>query len=373
MFQKRFLIGTCVAVLAVAMACSKKNESPVSPGSSPAGEESPAAPDGSTLKASAPTPVSPINNAQPDQVTLTATKSRGLFADIPLSYEFEIYNAANQRVYTSGVTGGVGAGADNVSHTATGAQLGFDAPHTWRVRAVHQRSGRTLVGPWSSNGSFRSPVGGYIRGNEIFDPLTNGPSAIIDASSDVTWLPGVGVRLNTQHSFVQYRLPQTCTDCEMSAMMTNIGNGNEEWKTKVLSMLEEGVNPTENRYRVTLDKRTQWVGQGSRIRYTMCSGRVAGNCDEPSGGFQSWNRSQTYFWNFEWRAGIGRLRVFEGGRNGRQMEDLRNGYDAPYAPNPHLVRLGSVGGRGGDDTNPGTIIWNLWVSPNARPVLPGDK
>jgi hypothetical protein len=94
---------------------------------------------------------------------------------------------------------------------------------------------------------------------------------------------------------------------------------------------------------------------------------------EPRGGDQRWNRSQTYFWRFEWRGGMSRLRVFEGGRNGRQMEDLSAAYKAPYSPNPHLVRVGSVGGRGGDDTNPGTIVWNVWVSPNPRPNLPGDK
>ncbi len=369
MLQKRLLLCTCAAVLATAMACSKQNESPVSPGSSPTSPESPAAPDGSTLKVTKPVAVSPINNAQPDQLTLTATKARGKFADIPLSYEFEVYNAANQRVYTSGVIAGVASG-DNVSHTATSAQLAFDAAHTWRVRAVYQGAN----GPWSDNASFRSPAGGYVRGNEVFDPLTNGPSAVISASHDVTWIPRVGVRLNSRESFVQWTLQTPCTNCEFSAMMTNIGNGSEEWKTKVMSMLEGGgANTTDNRYRVTIDKRTTWVGQGSRIRYTMCSGKVPGNCDEPSGGFQTWDRAQTYFWNFEWRGGTGRLRVFEGGRNGRQMTDLSNHYEQPYAPTPHLVRLGSVGGRNQPETNPGTIVWNVWVSPNTRPVLPGDR
>ena len=81
-------------------------------------------------------------------------------------------------------------------------------------------------------------------------------------------------------------------------MMTNLGNGSEEWKTKVMSMLEAGVNTTENRYRVTIDKRTTWVGQGSRIRYTMCSGNTAGQCQEPITGFQSWDRTVNYFWKF---------------------------------------------------------------------------
>lgn len=370
MFQKRVLLCTCATVLAVAIACSKQSPSPVSPSAAPEAAAD-AAPDGSTLKATAPTPVSPVGGAQPDTVVLTATKSVGKFADISPSYEFEIFNAANARVYTSGVIGGVGSG-DNVTHQPPDTALDFDQPYTWRVRAVFQGA----HGPWSSTASFRSAVGGYLRGNELFDPLTNGQSKVMEGSNNVTWLPGVGVRLNARDSVVQYRLQQPCVDCEMSALMTNIGNGSENWKTKVLSMLQgDGINITDNPYRMTVDKRTTWENQGSRIRYTMCSQKfiLSDHCAEPRGGFQNWSRSQTYFWKVEWRGGTSRVRVWEGGKNGRLMEDLTDEYDAPYAPNPHIVRLGSVGGRAGNDTNPGTIIWNIWVSSRPRPNLPGDK
>ncbi len=366
---RKVLFCTAAAVLATAVACSKSTPNPTSPSSTPAGETG-AAPDGSTLKATAPTPVSPINGAQPDTVVLTATKSTGKFTDISPSYEFEVFNAANTRVYTSGVTGGVGSGA-NVTHEVPATALEFDQPHTWRVRAVFEGA----VGPWSSSASFKAPVGAYVRGNEVFDPLNTGvPSKVISASRDVTWIPGVGVRLNSRDSYVEWRLQTPCVNCEFSALMTNIGNGSEEWKTKVMSMLEgSGVNTTENRYRVTIDKRTTWVGQGSRVRYTICSGPVSGSCSEPTGGFQSWDRSRTYFWKFEWRNLVSRLTVLDGGVNGSVKAALQQSYKNPYQPNPHLVRLGSVGGRVDNETNPGTIVWNVWVSPNPRPNLPGDK
>ena len=375
MFQQRLVLCTSAAVLAVALACSKQSETPVSPSSSSASPTNPAAPDGSTLKVEPSTPVSPVNNAQPDQVVLTASAAQGKFtSNLSLLYQFEIYDASNNRVYTSGTVSPTVSGG-NISFTPNNLNLAFDAPHTWRVRAVLQNNS-AAVGPWSSSASFRSPVGGYIRGNELYDPLTNGQSKVMEHSNDVTWLPGVGVRLNSRESVVQYRLQQPCVDCEMSAYMTNLGNGSEEWKTKVLSMLRgDGINITDNPYRVTLDKRTTWENQGSRIRFTMCSQKFipTEECGEPRGGFQNWNRSQTYFWKFEWHGGDARLRVWEGGKNGRLMEDISGDYDAPYAPNPHLVRLGSVQGRAGSDTNPGTIIWNIWVSPNPRPNLPGDK
>ena len=178
-----------------------------------------------------------------------------------------IYNDAKTKVCDSGLISGSGS---TVSFTATSCTLAFDAPHTWRVRAEYQGG----VGPWSANAAFQSPAGGYIRGNELFDPLTNGPSTVMTGSNDVTWLPGLGVRLNSKESYVEYRLQQPCVDCEMSALMTNLGNGSEEWKTKVMSMLRgDGVNITDNDFRVTLDKRTTWVGQQSVIRYTMCFGK----------------------------------------------------------------------------------------------------
>ena len=275
MFQKRLLACACATVLALAVACSKDSAPPVSPSASPDAGAA-AAPDGSTLKTGAPAAVSPVNGAQPDTIVLTAGKVAGKYADISPSYEFEIKNAAGAVTNSSGVIAGVTSG-NNVTYTPPATAFDFDTPYTWRVRAVYQGAN----GPWSAAASFRSAVGGYVRGNEVFDPLTNGPSKVINGSNDVTWIPGVGVRLNSKDSYVEWKLATPCVNCEFSALMTNIGNGSEEWKTKVMSMLEQGTNTTENRYRVTIDKRTQWVGQGSRIRYTMCSGNTAGQCTEP--------------------------------------------------------------------------------------------
>jgi hypothetical protein len=371
MYRRHIWIPAAAGALALALAvaCSRTPNTPVAPSAGTSDETSALPADGSNLKVTAPAPKSPVNGQQPDgTLVLTAGAATGKFTTVsPLSYRFQIIDAANTTVCNMLVEGG--GGDASVTPSSSGCTLDFDVVYSWQVRA--ENSG--AVGPWSSKASFRSPVGGYIKGNELFDPLTNGPSAIMSASRDVTWLQGQGVRLNSKDSYVEWRLPQTCTDCEYSALMTNIGNGSEEWKTKVMSMLQEGINTTDNPYRVTIDKRTQWVGQGSRVRYTICSGKTSGQCSEPTGGFQSWDRTKTYFWMFEWRGGLSRLRVFDGGRNGSEKVNLSQGYKAPYAPSPHLIRLGSVGGRADNESNPGTIIWNVWVSPNPRPNLPGDK
>ena len=84
-------------------------------------------------------------------------------------------------------------------------------------------------------------------------------------------------------------------------------------KTKVFSMMAgDGVNVTDNAYRVTLDKRPS-VNCGA-FRFTMRSrGRDAG---EPNAGCNSWSRSNFYLFKFEWRGGRADASVFDGGVNG---------------------------------------------------------
>ena len=53
--------------------------------------------------------------------------------------------------------------------------------------------------------------------------------------------------------------------------------------------------------------------------------------------------------------------------------NIADGYAGVWNPAKQLVRLGSVGGRAGSDTNPGTIIRNLWVSAKPRPNFKDDK
>jgi hypothetical protein len=365
MYRRNIWITAAAGALALAVACGRTPNTPVAPTGATSADTSANA-DGSTLKATQPVAESPINGAQPEgTLVLTAKAATGKFTTLELSHRFEIYNEAKTKVCDSGLVSGSGP---TVSFTATSCTLAFDAPHTWRVRAEYQGA----VGPWAADASFRSSLGGYIKGNELFDPLTNGPSTVMSTSSGVTWLPGVGVRLDGKDSYVEYRLQQPCIDCEMSALMTNLGNGSEEWKTKVMSMLRgDGVNVTDNNYRVTLDKRTTWVGQQSVIRFTMRSRGV--DAGEPKSGPQTWNRANTYFWKFTWAGGNANLTVRDGGVDGSIKTNLGTTYKAPYSPDPHLIRLGSVFGRAGSDTNPGTIIWNVWVSPNPRPNLPGDK
>ena len=352
-----------VLLAGLAIACSD-TPTPTAPGAASPGDTSAAA-DGSNLKVPAPTPTSPINDFQTENIpTLTASAVSGKYATVALQYNFELFNAANVRVQSVTV--------NSPSYLVTG-NLDYDSRYTWRVRATIPA--QNAVGPWSTTASFKSPVGGYIKDQEIFDPLTNGKH-VGRFSREITFMGTQGVRLDGKESVVEYRVPSTMQSGELSAIMTNIGNGSEEWKTKVLSMLDDdGVNVTDNTYRVTLDKRTFGLGQNAPARYTFCV-RQVNECHEPNAGGQNWSRAKTYFWKFTWGGGQARLEIFDGGtpaQGGVRFVNLPTGYGGSWAPPRMLVRLGSVGGRAGSDTNPGTIIRNLWVSKFPRPNFKDDK
>jgi hypothetical protein len=347
----KFAIATFAVFVAVATACSRKAATPTSP-TAAAPSSAGAATDGSTLKAPAPAPVSPINGVQVAETvpTLTSTSS-STRTGRAVQYEFEVFNEANVKV-----AGGI---SDGPSFTVP-TQLDFAKRHTWRVRG-------TLEGAytaWSSAAQFISAAGAYLIGNEVRDPLTNGFT--VGTPVGVTFIPGQGARLESRTSYIEYRLQTPLVDGEWSAEMTNVGNGGENFKTKVFSMMQgDGVNVTENAYRVTVDKRPS-VNNGD-FRFSMRSrGRDAG---EPNAGGNSWSRANVYLFKFEWRGGRADASVFDGGVNGFLKARTGTNYRAPYEPSPHIVRLGSVGGRGGDDTLPGVIVRNVWVSANPRPAF----
>src|SRR3982751_4424300 len=95
MQHKKVVAYAAAAIMVSAFGCSNEPQTPTSPTSATPGTNS-AGPQGETLKATAPTPQSPVNNQQPDSLVLTAGKSSAAFAGgtaANYSYEFEIRNS----------------------------------------------------------------------------------------------------------------------------------------------------------------------------------------------------------------------------------------------------------------------------------------
>lgn len=362
---RRFLLCSAAAVIAVALACSKSAPNPASP-SSTTPAVSDAAADGSTLKATAPAPVSPINGAQPETLELTANKSIGKFdSSVVLSYEFEIKNAGGTVVCNSGVIGG-GTGA-TVSYTPT-CSLEFDAEHTWRARAVYAGA----VGPWSAAASFKTPTGGYINGNEVFDPLTNGKT-VGTIRGPVQFVAGVGAKLVGHESHILYRIPVNLQAGEFSMMILGADEGTEGDKSKVFSM-QEGPDEndiTDDDYRFTAELRGANYAQPGSVTYRIiCGDAVSRDGARNQLNFDS---SRWYFWKFTWRTGSATLQVRRDSETGSVIYSSTVGTGShPYRPDPHYLYLGAPVGRAGlmDATLPGGTYKNVWASSRPRPSFP---
>jgi hypothetical protein len=340
---RKVLLCTSAAVLAVALACSKSTPNPASPTSTtPAGAD-----------------------AVTDPVTLTSSKSTGKFQDIAPSYQFQVRSGSTV-VYDSGAVGGVGSG-NNVTHGVPGTALNSDTDYTWRVRPVFQGA----LGSWSADGAFKSPVGAFIRGNEVRDPLTIGRT--VGEIRGPVQFTAQGLKLQAHESHVLYRLPVTLQQGEFSMMILGADEGSEGDKSKVFAMQEgpEENDVTTDDYRMTAELRGANYSTPGAVTCRMIPGDGSSNdCPRIVLNFDS---SRWYFWRFSWRTGNARLQVIRDSETGQTVYDQSVGTGGhPYRPDMHFLYLGVPAGRAGliDATLPGGIYKNVYVGPNARPVFP---
>jgi hypothetical protein len=358
-------VAAATFAIGLAAACGQRANTPVSP-STGAATDSGAAADGSTLKASAPAIVSPSGGGQvTDPLVLTASKSTGKFSDISPSYQFQVRSGGTV-VYDSGVIGGVGAG-NNVTHTVPSSALNPDTDYTWRARAAYNGA----MGPWSADGAFKSPVGAFIRGNEVRDPLTIGRT-VGEIRGGTQWTPD-GLKLLGHESHVLYRLPQTLEAGEVSMMIKGADEGSEGQKSKVFSM-QEGPDEndiTTDDYRMTAELRgADYPDPGAVTCRIIAGDGVSRDCPRIQKSFDS---SRWYFWRFSYRTGSARLEVHLDNENGPTIYDATIGTGShPYRPNPQYVYLGTPTARGGflDATLPGGTYKNVYVGPGPRPAFP---
>ncbi len=364
--MKRIAVTAAAAALALTFACSKQSPSPTSPGS-PSASGDDAAADGSTLKVTAPTPTSPINDAQMSdtQPTLTASASTPKFDKTlgPLQYRFEVYSDTGAKVQDSGLM-------SSPSFRITAA-LSFKKRQTWRVRAEFQG----LVGPWSSTGSFISAEGGYLRGNEAFDPLYNGLT-VGERIGQTTFVADQGIRLENDRSYVRYAIPQTINAGEFSVEVMGLRANAPGGKNKVMSMSSDNADFTTDPYRVDIQYRGVSGSPPNAVTFRALFGSAddLGVRYEPDtttrfNSVLTLNPSQVYYWKWTWGSSEVRLTVQEGvaNANGKILYNFGvRSTRGSYNPHPHYVYLGAPVGRSGEDASiPLTIYRNLWVG--ARP------
>jgi hypothetical protein len=363
MKHKDFYLPVAVCALAVVVACSKQSSSPTSPSStSPASSAANA--DGSKLKSSAPTPQSPVNNARPEgpNVVLSVVNAGAKYQGdgVQFTYRFQVFDAANVLVYQALTPSGVGA----TSHMVT-ALLEGDRPYSWQARVEFQ--GET--GPWSARAGFVAPqTGGYMRGNEIYDPLIDGKS-VGTVHGSPTFIPGVGLRFNDFTDYVDYQLPMTLSEGELSILVTGMPANTDGDKTKIFAMGQAYDDIVTNDRRMTLEKRGDPAGFVA-WRFITHGDQI--DTEGPEREYVDFKEHETYFIRAAWRNNRFQVTIREGGVGGSTIYDVGKNFDGrPYDPNPHVVYLGSPIGRSGvtaASVNQMTIR-QVWVSPRERPAF----
>lgn len=366
--SRRFTVTGIAALLALAIACSRQSSTPTSPTGAAAANAAAAA-DGSTLKVSAPTLSSPLNDAQQtDAATLVVSAVSVKFgATLPgaLSYRFQVFNTAGTMVQDSGP---VGAASWKITN-----QLEFKVRHTWRARAEYGND----AGPWSATGSFISSEGGYIRGNEVFDPLYNGVT-VGQAVGPVSWSSD-GVKLETTGSYVRYAIPQTIQSGEFAMEIKGLRTNAPGDKSKVFGMMQGNPDNNEyitNDYRVDVQYRGTAGSPPNSITYRVLYGsatdtsvRYEPTTDQRLISVKNLDPNTWYYWRYTWGKTV-RVTVNEGGPTGRLLYDItRNSPNGSYNPQPHYAFIGAPSGRSGTEsaTIPGTIYRNVWVSTRPKP------
>jgi hypothetical protein len=354
--MKKLILSGLAVALATAVACGgDKASNPVSPSSTAAGADTAAGPDGITLKATAPGQVSPANNATLEDfnVTLTITASTGKFEEgAVFAYRYQLL---------SGSTVVKEARLQSLTWTPDG--LSNKTTYGWRARA---ESG-AYFGPWSATWTFTTPdkPEGYIRPGELYDPLIDGKT-VGQIVGNVTFIPGVGAKLESLTSYIQYHLPETMTSGEISVLVTNLAYNTEGGKTKIMAMSEGLSDITTNDRRFTIEKRGDPPG-------TIAWRVITSNDQIDTVGAQrvqrNFDTSHTYLWAATWGSNRFDLRIKDGGASGNEIYSFGKNYRGTYDPNPHMVFVGGPGGRAGasSGTVPDIIVRHLWVSTNPRP------
>jgi hypothetical protein len=313
---------------------------------------------------SAPSPDAPVNGQQLDTLRPTLTVRNGSSdQNGARSYEFQI---ASSDSFATALVTKTGVPEDPAGRTSFTAEqdLQPNVQLYWRARMTQGSS----TSNWSPAATFATKTQGYLQGAELYDPLTNG-STVGQTHGAVTFVPGIGARLESFTSYISYQLPQTLSEGEFSIITTNLLADTSGDKTKLFAMAQGYTDIVTNARRMTVEKRGnppgtvawRFITSGDQIETFSDAERFTRN-------FQT---SKTYFWQATWRGGQFRVRIHENGPTGPQIYDFGKAYSGVYNPTPHVIYVGAPIGRSGPTAAsvPGVIIRQVWVSGSPRPAF----
>lgn len=350
------------------------------------GDKSPTTPTPVTANLGAPALDSPGNDEQLDTLrpTLVVKNATSDQTTGTRTYEFQISdNSGFTSSTTSNVPGlastvgktGVAEGTNGKTSFTVDSDLQPTTVFYWRVRATQGSS----TSAWSSTGTFRSKLVGFLRAGELYDPLIHGET-VGQLVGSTTFIPGKGIQLNNGQSYVKYLLPQTITSGEFSMEIEGLRGNAPGDKAKVMGMQEGQDDFITNRYRVDIQYRGASGAPPNAITFRALygSGEDLSLRFEPDTAtrFNSvflLNPTTTYYWMTTWGSEF-RVVVREGGVTGNTIYNVGMKTKGTYAPNPQYAYLGAPTGRSGTESASiaGTIYRNVWLANRPRPASLGS-
>jgi hypothetical protein len=359
-----------VALMAGVSACGSKE--PTSP--------TPTTPTNPTL--GAPVAVSPVNDEQLSTLRPTFTVQNGTSDQTGTrTYEFQISDRQDFSSTTvSSVRGFMAVVAQTGVTEGSGGRTSFtptvDLQPTTRMYWRARLSQGGTVSAWSTAVSFRTKLVGFIRDGELYDPLIH-EETVGERVGSTDFVPGVGLRINNQASYVKYALPRTIPSGEFSVDVRGLAPNGPDHKLKIFSMSDATADLYQSRYQVSTMYRGVDGNPPNCIAFKAVFG--GGTPIEPEFGERLaathfLNPDTTYHWKATWGSDF-RLSVRSGGINGQEIYNLGFGSNGrAYNPPQHFAFLGSTNGVSGLEPGsfPGAIYRNVWIGDRPRPESLGS-
>ena len=211
----------------------------------PVGPTAPSGPSGGsgTVTLSTPAPVSPVNGEQLSTLrpTLTVQNATSSNQSGTRTYEFQVSDNTDFSIGASLTASflvsvsqtGVAEGGDGRTSFTVPNDLQPATRMYWRARVVQ---GTSTSSEWTSAAMFKTKLVGYNRPGELYDPLIHSES-IGAISGSHTWIPGKGLRLDTERSYVRYQLGEAISSGgEFSVEVEGLHPNGPNHKLKIFSM-----------------------------------------------------------------------------------------------------------------------------------------
>jgi hypothetical protein len=341
----------------------------------------PTAPSGSgTVTLSAPAPVSPSNGEQLSTLrpTLTVQNATSSNQSGTRTYEFQVSDNSGFSIVASLTASflvsvnqtGVAEGGDGRTSFTVLNDLQPATRMYWRARVVQ---GAT-TSEWTSAAMFKTKLVGYNRPGELYDPLIHSES-IGAISGPHAWIPGKGLRLDTERSYVRYQLGEAMSNGEFSVEVEGLHPDGPNHKLKIFSMNDRDGDISFSNMGMSTMYRGVDGNPSNCIAFKAVFGSQSRIAEPDRGqrnaGIRSLDPSRTYFWKATWGSDF-HLVVLDGGINGNSIYDLAISEGGTLRG--AYAWLGSSQAAFGTDagTFPGAIYRNLWIGNKPRPSTLGN-